>query len=182
MAASKALNLHLRPADGLREPGAGEGRSALEGPQNGLVPSTVVLSFACAALAAGPQQNIMTGTGQSAFAKVHINAKSDADTSTDARGRFRLEQGIIDIEGRVTCLRVVENLSVAGGVIERSHNPFVPVGRGFLQFTEDNGSPGTLDRWHTVLSPVPPPTCPDPTPAVNQVVNGNFVVKQAAGN
>ena len=155
--------------------------------------SAGVLATGCAfallvgfpASAAGPKQNITTGTGIFDFgAKVHINAKSDADTTTDARGRFTLSDtrpGLAgELEGRVTCLRVVGERSVAGGVIERSTVAVAPAGTGFLQYTEDNGSPGDTDRSHTAFVAVPPTDCPDPVEPVFEVTNGNYVVKQAA--
>jgi hypothetical protein len=108
-----------------------------------------------------------------ADAQVRINAHGDP-----ARGNFSVEQGapLGSISGTVTCITVVGNQASVGGVIEESSDPS-DVGQGFIQFVEDNGSPGQGDFSETVW-PVTPPgaTCPAPIHPEFQVNQGNYVV------
>jgi hypothetical protein len=52
-------------------------------------------------------------------------------------------------------------------------------GSGFIQLTEDNGSPDRTDRSQTILVPNPPATCPAPTQPALVLAKGNCVVKDA---
>ena len=151
------------------------------------------LMAAATAMAAGPKQNMVAGTGLYEYpgvadrARDHMNAQSDADTTTDARGQYRLEETLPGFEGRlvgrVLCLRVVGNRAVAQGVVEKSTILALPIGSGFRFYVEDNGSPGALDRTETTPLLAPSVICPPPPPQPPffQLTNGNYVVKAAAG-
>jgi hypothetical protein len=151
----------------------------------------VALMAAATATAAGPKQNIVSGTGLYDYPGVadrahdHMNGKSDPDTTTHARGRYRLEETLPGLEGtwlgRVTCLRVVGNRAIAQGVVVQSTSLVQPVGSGFRYYVEDNGSPGGLDRTEVFRLLAPSTICPPPPapPPAFQLTAGNYVVKAA---
>lgn len=135
---------------------------------------------ATASASSGPQQNSVTGEAKfgGLGAQVRIDAHGDPVTGA-ADGHFYLSQGALDISGTVTCLQVVNNEAVAGGIVTDSSDPTV-VGQGFLQYVEDNGSPGTNDLSYTAYRvPLPGQTCPTPTGGGFQLTQGNYVVMQA---
>jgi hypothetical protein len=72
---------------------------------------------------------------------------------------------------------VGDQASVGGMVTSSSGVGGPPVGSGYIQLTEDNGSPGRNDRSETSLVPTPPTACPMPTQPALVVAKGNYVVK-----
>jgi hypothetical protein len=80
----------------------------------------------------------------------------------------------------VTCVNVVGNIASVGGRVTKSSGVGgPPVGSGFVQFIQNNGSPGRNDRSHTVFVASPPTTCPAPVTPLFVLAKGNYVVKDA---
>jgi hypothetical protein len=126
----------------------------------------------------GPKKDLVVGTAifPALPAFVHINAKSRA-TGQNPRGHFLLRQFGWQFRGSVTCMQVVGNRASVGGRVTRSSGVGAPaVGTGFVQFIEDNGSPGRNDRSETVLAATPPMICPAPITPSFVVAKGNYVV------
>lgn len=129
----------------------------------------------------GPNQDLVTGSTRfpGIEAKVHINAKS-GPAGEDPRGHFYISQGgFADFRGTVTCLNVVGNRAIVGGEVKRSSAGLPAEGTGFLQLIVDNGEPGDSDSSLTVLTPVPPTTCPTPSSDGITATRGNYVVHDA---
>jgi hypothetical protein len=129
----------------------------------------------------GPKHNLVVGSARFSVpvASVRINAKSGPN-GENPRGHFFLTEFGWQFRGSVTCVRVVGNLaSVGGRVTSSSGVGGPPVGSGFIQLTQDNGSPGRNDRSQTIGVPSPPMTCPVPTTPGFVVAKGNYVVKDA---
>jgi hypothetical protein len=112
-------------------------------------------------------------------ASVRITAKSGPN-GENPRGHFFLKEGGFQFTGSVTCVRVVGNRASVGGRVTQSSGAGGPaVGSGFVQFIEDNGSPGKNDRSHTVRVASPPMTCAAPVTPVFVLARGNYVVHDA---
>jgi len=129
----------------------------------------------------GPKKDLVVGSVRfpALPATVRINAKSGA-TGENPRGHFYLKQFGWELRGSVTCMQVVGNRASVGGMVTRSSGPGSPaVGGGFIQFIEDNGSPGRNDRSHTVLLAAAPTVCPAPVTPTFVVGKGNYVVHDA---
>jgi hypothetical protein len=75
--------------------------------------------------------------------------------------------------------RVGNQASVGGRINKSSGVGAPPVGSGFIQLTEDNGSPGRNDRSQTIFVPSLPMTCPVPTKPAFVLARGNYVVRDA---
>jgi hypothetical protein len=126
----------------------------------------------------GPKHDLVVGSARFTIpvASVRINAKG----GPNPRGHFFLSQAGYQIRGAVTCVSAVGNRASVGGRITRSRGVGgPPVGSGFVQFIEDNGSPGRNDRSHTVFVSNPPPTCPTPITPAFVLARGNYVVHDA---
>jgi hypothetical protein len=73
-----------------------------------------------------------------------------------------------EVEGRVTCLRVVGNRASIGGELQRTTSEILPEApryHGWLFYVEDNqGRPGIPDRVgeHIFVFDAPPSYCPSP--------------------
>jgi hypothetical protein len=129
----------------------------------------------------GPKHDLVVGSARftTPVARVRINAHSGPN-GENPRGHFFLAQAGWQFRGSVTCVRVAGNQASVGGRVTRSSGVGgPPVGSGFIQLTEDNGSPGRHDRSQTILVPNPPATCPAPTQPALVLARGNYVVKDA---
>ena len=129
----------------------------------------------------GPKHDLVVGSARftTPVASVRINAKSGPNGEYP-RGHFFLEEGGFQFRGFVTCVRVAGNRASVGGRVTKSSGVGGPaVGSGFVQFIEDDGSPGRNDRSHTVRVPSPPMTCPAPVTPLFVLARGNYVVKDA---
>ena len=127
----------------------------------------------------GPKHDLVVGSARFAapVARVRISAHSGPN-GENPRGHFFLAQSGWQFRGSVTCMLVVGNQASVGGMVTRSSGVGgPPVGSGFIQLTEDNGSPGRNDRSQTIRVPTPPTTCPAPTQPALVVAKGNYVVK-----
>src|ERR1044072_8858666 len=92
----------------------------------------------------GPKHDLVVGSAGFAVpvASVRINAKSGRN-GENPRGHFFLSEAGWQFSGSATCVRVVGNrASVGGRVTQSSGVGGPPVGSGFIQLIEDNGSPG----------------------------------------
>ena len=120
----------------------------------------------------GPKHDLVVGSARftTPIARVRINAHSGPN-GENPRGHFFLAQAGWQLRGSVTCVRVDGNQASVGGP---------PVGSGFIQLTEDNGSPGRNDRSHTVFVASPPVACPAPTTPAFVLAKGNYVIKDAS--
>lgn len=116
--------------------------------------------------------------GEATFASIGVQVRISAHADP-ARGHFFLQQGAFTVDGTVTCINVVGNQAAVGGVIESSSDPSLG-GTGFVQFVEDNGSPGDTDFSQTIFVGTPPTTCPVPIHPFFQVEQGNYVIKGAS--
>jgi hypothetical protein len=126
----------------------------------------------------GPKRDLVVGSAKFSVVAAHarINAMS-GPSGQSPRGHFFLRQGGFQFRGSVTCVLVVGNRASVGGRVTRSSGAGgPPVGSGFVQVIEDNGTPGRNDRSHTLLVPSPPMICPAPTTPVFVVARGNYVV------
>jgi hypothetical protein len=147
---------------------------------------------AAVASAAGPNQDLVSGTGQGDvvtgfgpfFSHVHVNARGD---ETDAHGRswgrfFDTPIGDVATRGRVFCVNADGNEAIVGTITTRSNTSFLPVGMRNLWKIVDNGQ-GRHDPPDRVgVFGFPPSTsCPPPALAsalpTGAVERGNFVVK-----
>lgn len=129
----------------------------------------------------GPKHNLVVGSARfsTPVASVRINAKSGPN-GENPRGHFFLTEFGWQFRGSVTCVRVVGNLASVGGRVTSSSGVGAPaVGSGFIQLTQDNGSPGRNDRSQTIRGSSPPMTCPAPTTPAFVLARGNYVVKDA---
>jgi hypothetical protein len=129
----------------------------------------------------GPKHDLVVGSARFSVpvASVRINAKSGPN-GENPRGHFFLREFGWQFRGSVTCVRVVGHLASVGGRITSSSGVGGPaVGSGFIQLTQDNGSPGRNDRSQTIRVPSPPTTCPVPTTPVFVLARGNYVVHDA---
>jgi hypothetical protein len=129
----------------------------------------------------GPKHDLVVGSARftTPVASVRINAKSGPN-GEKPRGHFFLKEGGFQFRGAVTCMKVVGNRASVGGRVTKSSGVGGPaVGSGFVQFIEDNGSPGRNDRSHTVFVASPPLTCPAPVTPVFVLARGNYVVHDA---
>jgi hypothetical protein len=129
----------------------------------------------------GPKHDLVVGSARFSVpvASVRINAKS-GPSGENPRGHFFLSESGWQFRGSVTCVRVVGNLASVGGRVTRSTGVGAPpVGSGFIQLTQDNGSPGRHDRSQTIRVPSPPMTCPLPTTPSFVLARGNYVVHDA---
>ena len=129
----------------------------------------------------GPKHDLVVGSARFSVpvARVRINAHSGPN-GENPRGHFFLAAAGWQFRGSVTCMLVVGNQASVGGRVTKSSGVGGPeVGTGFIQFTEDNGSPGRNDRSHTLFFLNPPATCPAPTTPAFVLAKGNYVVKDA---
>ncbi len=156
----------------------------------------------------GPKQDFATGTGHryvfgapflpegvESRTIMHVNAHSGPG-GEDARGRFFVKREAsalvpnrpdLDFSGRVTCMTVVGNRAVVGGVITQDKlgpvHPLSPLeGRGYLGVYIDNDQvDGDLfDRSNSFPLPAPPgPVCPPFTDPTGEFQTGNFIVHDA---
>lgn len=129
----------------------------------------------------GRKHDLVVGSARftTPVASVRITAKSGPN-GENPRGHFFLAEFGWQFRGSVTCVRVAGNLASVGGRVTKSSGVGGPaVGSGFVQFTQDNGSPGRNDRSHTVFVASPPMTCPAPVTPVFVLARGNYVVKDA---
>jgi hypothetical protein len=130
----------------------------------------------------GPKHDQVVGSARFSVpvASVRISAKSGPN-GENPRGHFFLSEFGWQFSGSVTCVRVVGHLaSVGGRVISSSGVGAPPVGSGFIQLTQDNGSPGRNDRSQTIRIASPPITCPVPTTPAFVLARGNYVVHDAS--
>ena len=149
-----------------------------------------LVTAAGTATAAGPEEDLATGTGQGVFATdfgafsshAHVNARGGA---VDAHGQawarfFDTPIGDLLIKGSVYCVDAQGNQATVGILVEESNAFVVPVGSRVVRKVVDNGEGAgdPPDETGTTLafpSPVcPPAVTPIPTGPVEQ---GNFVVK-----
>ena len=150
-----------------------------------LVILLATLTFAAVpAIAGGSPQSGDSVTGSARFAVVDAHVVVSAHSGPlgeDAHGHFSLDQGVGDLQlwAEVTCLNVQGNLAVAGGVTVKSRSG-LPAGTGVLQYVQDLGSPGDMDRSQTVVSGAPPAVCPAPMVPGFQADQGNYVVNDEA--
>jgi hypothetical protein len=82
----------------------------------------------------------------------------------------------------VTCIRVVGNRAIAGGVVEQSSEPFAPERTFALVQATDNGSPGAGEDTSIGLlqaDPVDALTCPFFAFPEVPIVQGNVLVQPA---
>jgi hypothetical protein len=129
----------------------------------------------------GPKHDLVVGSARFSVpvASVRINAKSGRN-GENPRGHFFLSEAGWQFSGSATCVRVVGNRASVGGRVTRSSGVGgPPVGSGFIQLIEDNGSPGRNDRSQTISVPSPPATCPVPTTPAFVLARGNYVVHDA---
>jgi hypothetical protein len=129
----------------------------------------------------GPKHDLVVGSARftTPVASVRINAKSGPN-GENPRGHFFLKEGGFQFRGSVTCVHVVGNRASVGGRVTKSSGAGGPaVGSGFVQFTEDNGSPGRNDRSQTAFVATPPMACPAPVTPAFVLSQGNYVVKDA---
>lgn len=129
----------------------------------------------------GPKHDLVAGSARFVVpaASVRINAHSGRN-GEKPRGHFFLSQGGWQLRGSATCMRVVGNRASVGGRVNKSSGVGAPpVGIGFIQLIEDNGSPGRNDRSQTIFVPSPPMTCPMPTTPGFVLARGNYVVRDA---
>jgi hypothetical protein len=129
----------------------------------------------------GPKHDLVVGSARftTPVASVRINAKSGPN-GENPRGHFFLKEGGFQFRGSVTCVHVVGNRASVGGRVTKSSGAGGPaVGSGFVQFTEDNGSPGRNDRSQTAFVATPPMACPAPVTPAFVLAQGNYVVKDA---
>ena len=143
-----------------------------------------LVALACMPAIAGgtsPSQDQVTGSTKFIIPEAHVRIEAHSDANgQNARGNFYLEQDPLSFGGAVTCLAVSGNLAAMVGRVDRSRSGagFPAVGTFWLQFVEDNGSPGDMDRSHTLLSPTQP-NCPTPTNGAFMAEQGNYVVHDA---
>ena len=129
----------------------------------------------------GPKRDLVVGSARFPVVAAHvrISAKSGPN-GENPRGHFFLAQAGWQLRGSVSCVLVVGNRASVGGRVTKSSGVGgPPVGSGFIQFTEDNGSPGRNDRSHTVFVASPPAACPAPLTPAFVLARGNYVVKDA---
>ena len=150
--------------------------------------------IAGAATAAGPKEDLVTGTGQGTFATqfgafsshAHVNARGEP---ADAHGQtwahfFETPVGDVLIKGSVFCVNASGNEAIVGIIVEESNTSFVPPGSAVLRKVIDNGqgSHDPPDQTGTISFFPPPPSCPSPDVtfiATGPVDQGNFVVTDA---
>jgi hypothetical protein len=128
----------------------------------------------------GPKHDLVAGSARFGLpvASVRINAHSGRN-GENPRGHFFLSQSGWQFRGSATCVRVVGNRASVGGRVTKSSGVGgPPVGSGFIELIEDNGSPGN-DRSQTIFVPSPPMTCPMPTTPGFVRARGNYVVHDA---
>ena len=131
----------------------------------------------------GPKEDFARGTGHfegispigQTDITMHVSARS-GPSGRNPKGRFFVKRTLpteLRQRGSVTCLNVVGNQAVVGGIVEHGQG----IGSGVLLQFDDNGN-GTVvsDRFHG--SPTSTPTvCPRPIPAARlPAQRGNFVV------
>jgi hypothetical protein len=129
----------------------------------------------------GPKHDLVAGSARFVVpvASVRINAHSGRN-GENPRGHFFLRQSGWQFRGPATCVRVVGNRASVGGRVTKSSGVGgPPVGSGFIELIEDNGSPGRNDRSQTIFVPSPPMTCPMPTTPGFVLARGNYVVHDA---
>lgn len=147
-----------------------------------------------AAGAAGPTQDLVSGTGKGEvmtgfgpfFSHVHLNAKGDA---AHAHGRswgrfFDTSVGDVATRGSVFCVNADGNEAIVGTITTRSNTSFVPVGSRNLWKVVDNGQ-GRHDPPDRIGVFSFPPLASCPAPALvpvptGPIERGNFVVKDGA--
>jgi len=153
---------------------------------------TACLAMAAGPAAAGPEEDLVTGTGQGVFAtdfgafssEAHVNAQGGP---TDAHGHawarfFDSPIGDLLIKGSVFCVDAQGNQATVGLLVEQSNAVVVPVGSRVIRKVVDNGAgandpPDETGTTTAFQSPVcPPAATPIPTGPVEQ---GNFVVMDA---
>jgi hypothetical protein len=130
-----------------------------------------------------PQHDFVSGTGLfqlegGPLVLFHLNAKS-GPAGEDPQGHASVRQpgGEFSFMGEVTCLNVIGNTAVAGGVITQSDFGPGAEGNGFLIWVIDNGQ-GVKDAAVAQLLPEPPPACPAPGLGI-PFKGGNFIVHDA---
>jgi len=144
----------------------------------------VLVALACMPAIAGgtsPDQDQVTGSTKFIIPEAHVRIEAHSDSNgQNPGGKFYLEQDPFSFGGEVTCLAVSGNLATMVGRVDRSKSGggFPAVGTFWLQFVEDNGSPGDMDRSHTLLSTTQP-NCPTPISGAFMVEQGNYVVHDA---
>lgn len=106
--------------------------------------------------------------------------------SKKATGFLRQDDARFDLHwvGDVTCLNVLGNLAVFGGVLTTA--PFGATGQPFVVWVADNGPPDSgLDGYSSVYLPDPgdvpadfPASCPEPVSPIGYfpVLSGDIVV------
>jgi hypothetical protein len=146
----------------------------------------------------GPRQDMATGTairtavlpsGSETRVMMSVNARSGS-AGEDASGTFWVKRTTeppvegrpdLDFTGRVTCLRVVGNRAIVGGVItsDRLDLPSNPLeGKGFVGVYVDNDrlSGGAHDESNSTPGvAVPGAVCPTSLPSA-PFQQGNYVV------
>ena len=130
----------------------------------------------------GPKHDLVVGSARftTPVASVRISAHSGA-SGQNPHGHFFLREGGFQFRGSVTCMLVVGNLASVGGRVTESSGVGGPaVGSGFVEFVQDNGSPGRHDRSQTSFAASPPMTCPTPITPAFVVASGNYVVHDAS--
>jgi hypothetical protein len=134
----------------------------------------------------GPGRDFALGGGKTETDIFNI-AVHAGPNGEDARGHMKarhnpaFEDFTFDIEGEVTCLRVVGNRAAIGGRLTKSivnGEPFFPNLEGFLFYVEDNGNKkANPDRISfQFLIAAPPVTCPNPGTTQFPMTQGNIIV------
>ena len=148
-----------------------------------------------AATAAGPKQDLVSGSGKgffvthlvdAPFVQVNLNVKGD-ETDADGRVLWRLSspEGDIANKGSVYCVNAVGNVAYVG--TKTTWSSFPPlVGSTQTWKVIDNGQASQDEvglRLPRLPEVPPPPPCPSPVstvpppPDAASVDSGNFVVK-----
>lgn len=152
--------------------------------RNSVVLGLAVLGLALlpgAALAKGPKQDLVAGTGQNSSFKIHVNAQSRAN-GEDPRGNVSFATddptSPFNFEGGVSCMGVDGQNAVVAGTVE-TFGPGVPPGfEGLVYIVYISGDTDAWFASFTFGAPPPSGAC-GPSPGSIPFDLGNFVVKDS---
>jgi hypothetical protein len=126
-------------------------------------------------------RDFVVGTSRNEDATLAMAAQSGPN-GEDPRGQGVAIAPNTRTHFEVTCLRIVGNHAVAGGVVTRSTNPGLPVGDELLVAVRDTTLPGGELDGHSVIE-APAESCAV-VPLEGTIVpheHGNWVVSDAVG-